>query len=321
MKRFLTEVAIFVLLLISGAYMIDAFVTANLKKYPKGELGIWNQIFAGKINSEIVIYGASRALVHFDARIMQDSLRMTVYNLGMNGHNFWLQYLRHAMLLKFNTKPKVIVLELSQYTLSKRSDLHDPDQFLPYMLNNPQVEASTSSYEGYKYLDYHIYLFRYYGKSEALLRSLVLFLRPSSFTPDRVQGYEAMNLAWNGDWERARRTLQPSKTFNDPETKRLFESFLEESRNLEIKVIFVSTPEFVEGQQYWANRDETIAYFREMSNKHGVPYLDYSKDPISYQTEYFYDHTHMNRLGAELFTSKLMMDIRTLVTRYYSLEQ
>jgi len=107
-----------------------------------------------------------------------------------------------------------------------------------------------------------------------------------------------MNLDWNGDWESARLTLQPLKTFNDAETVRLFELFLDESRPLGIKVVLVSTPDFVAAKHYWADRDEIIEYFRAISKKHGVPYCDNSKDPISYQTDYFYNSTHMNNRGA-----------------------
>ncbi len=313
MKRFLYEVATFFLLLIMGAYIIDAFLTENLKKYPVGDSGIWNEIFAGRVNSEVVVYGASRAWVHFDPRIMEESLGMTVYNLGVDGHNFWLEYLRHSMLLKYNTKPKVIVMEISQNTLAKRKDLYGLDQFLPYMLNQPQVEAAISSYEGYRYLDFHIPLFRYYGKAEALVRALIQFLNPSHYSPNRVKGYQGKNSAWSGDWERVKRDLQPSKAVNDLESIRLFDSFLEECRILGIKVVFVSSPEFIEAQQYVTNREEIFSIFEAMSAKYNIPYLDYSKNFISYKTEYFYNSGHLNKGGAELFTKKLVVDLKPLL--------
>jgi hypothetical protein len=315
LKRFISEVAIFFLLLIAGAYTIDAFITENLKKIRWGDSGIWNEIFAGGIKSEIVVYGASRAWAHYDSRIMEDSLGMTVYNLGIDGHNFWLQYLRHSMLLKYNTKPKVIVLDLSTNTLAKRKDLYGPEQFLPYMRNQPQVESTISSYDGYKYLDFHIPLLRYYGKAESLARSLILFLLPSHKKPDRIKGYLGMDLAWNSeDWERTKRSSQPSNTVNDPQTVKLFDSFLEECKVLDIKVIFVVSPEFIEGQSYVTNRKEIFSTFDSMSTKYNIPFFDYSKESISYESEYFYNATHMNKNGAELFTKRFVADLKPLLT-------
>lgn len=314
LKRFLLEVAIFSLILIMGAFMIDRFLTENLKRYPVGDSGIWNEVFAGRVNSEVVVYGASRALAHFDARIMENALGTTVYNLGINGHNFWLQYLRHSMLLKHNTKPKVIVLEISTNTLEKRKDLYDPDQFIPYMLNQPDVEASISSYEGFSYLDFQVPLFRYYGKVELLIRASIQFLSPSHFKPDRVKGYEGKDLAWSGGWERTKLGIKKSKVVFDPESSLLFDSFLEECKELGIKVVFVSTPMFIHAQEYTINRSDVMTYFKEKSKKYGIHYLDYSDDPISSKSEYFYNATHMNKEGAELFTKRFVADLRPLLT-------
>lgn len=301
------------MLLTMGAYVADTVLSESLKKYPKGELGIWNKIFAGKVNSEIVIYGASRAAAHFDSRLMEEGLGMTVYNLGIHAHNFWLQYLRHCMLLKYNTKPKVIVLEVGLITIDKRKDLHDPDQFIPYMLEDSQVKYAISSYEGYGYLDFYIPLLRYYGKVELCVQALIQFLLPSYYVSDRIKGYQGVDLAWNGDWNRAKLTMNGWKGGIDPDTVRLLDSFLEECGALGIQVIFVSSPEFIEAQQYVTNRDQIFSIFKAMSTKYNIPYLDYSKHSISYKTEYFYNSSHMNKKGAELFTKKLILDLKPLL--------
>jgi hypothetical protein len=297
-----------------GAFMIDKFLTENLKRYPVGDAGIWNEIFAGRINSEIVVYGASRALGHFDTRIMEDGLGMSVYNLGIDGHNFWLQYLRHSILLKYNKKPKVIVLEISTNTLEKRKDLYASDQFLPYMLNQSEVEAAISSYEGYSYLDFHIPLFRYFGKVESLVQASIQLLSPSFYRPNRVKGYKGDDLAWNEGWEHTKLRAKPSKAVFDPKTCRLLDSFLEESKALGIKVVFVSTPMFIHAQRYTTNRSEIMAYFGAASKKYGVNYLDYSSDSISYESKFFYNPTHMNTKGSELFTRKFVVDLNRLLS-------
>jgi hypothetical protein len=312
-SRFLSEFAIFFLLLIAGAYILDRFITENLKKYPVADSGIWNEIFAGRIDSEIVVYGASRALVHFDSNIMENYLGATVYNLGINGHNFWLQYLRHSILLKYNAKPKVIILEISTETLEKRKDLYDLDQFLPYMLNQPEVEAAISSYEGYDYLDFHIPLLRYYGKAESLVRASIQFLRPTHYKPDRVKGYIGNDADWNGGWERTKLSAVHSKVVFDQETAILLNSFLEENKARGIKVIFVSSPRFYHAQQYTKNRNEVMTYFEVLSKKYDIPFLDYSNDPISFESKFFYNSSHLNKRGAELFTRRFVVDLKSLL--------
>jgi hypothetical protein len=43
-----------------------------------------------------------------------------------------------------------------------------------------------------------------------------------------------------------------------------------------------------------------------------IPILDYSDIPMCYDTAYFYNATHLNKTGAELFTTKLAHDIDSI---------
>jgi len=53
---------------------------------------------------------------------------------------------------------------------------------------------------------------------------------------------------------------------------------------------------------------------REMSQKYGVPFLDYSNDSTYLRkTEYFYDSNHLNATGAEIFTRNLVGEIRKIM--------
>ena len=59
----------FVIPVIAVSYFADLVISKELKKsnsYTFGEYSIWNDIYDGKINADIVIYGSSRAWVHFD---------------------------------------------------------------------------------------------------------------------------------------------------------------------------------------------------------------------------------------------------------------
>ena len=147
-------------------FIADYFISNNHKKnhkYP-GEIEVWNDIYAGNINSEIAIYGSSRAWVHIDPSILEDSLNLKAYNFGIDGHNFWLQYLRHKEYLKYNNAPKIILLSVDVFSLQKRKDLYELNQFLPFMLWNKNIIKFTSSYNGFTYKDYYFPLLRYKGK-------------------------------------------------------------------------------------------------------------------------------------------------------------
>ncbi|MBE2208298.1 MAG: hypothetical protein IAE84_11975, partial [Saprospiraceae bacterium] len=83
----------------------NGYYLKQTKKAP-GEFEVWNDIYNSNVNCDIAIYGSSRAWVHIDPKILSHILQLNVYNFGIDGHNFWLQYLRHIEFLKYNPKPK-----------------------------------------------------------------------------------------------------------------------------------------------------------------------------------------------------------------------
>ena len=156
MKKFLINLLYFIAPIILMSYFLDIFISKNLLKsnfYAQKEYSTWNDLFNKKINSDVVIYGSSRAWVHLSPQIISDNLKVPSYNLGIDGHNFWLQYLRHKLLLKYNTKPKLIIHSLDVFTLQKKKELYNSEQFLPYILYNKELEKSILDYEGFKKID------------------------------------------------------------------------------------------------------------------------------------------------------------------------
>jgi hypothetical protein len=170
MKKFILKTLCFFLPAIILAYPLDfvmSYYLSQSKSYP-GEYEVWNDIYNANANCDIAIYGSSRAWVHIDPEILSDSLVNKAYNFGMDGHNFWMQYLRYLEHVKYNKKPSTIILSVDMFSLQKRNDLFQLDQFLPYMLWNSNIQEYTSSYIGYNKFDYYLPLIRYSGKYKAL---------------------------------------------------------------------------------------------------------------------------------------------------------
>jgi hypothetical protein len=310
MKIFIKKVFFFILPLLLFAYGLDFFLSGVLKKsnsFADGEYPVWNDLYEGKINSDIVIYGTSRALVHIDPGMISSKLHTTAYNLGINGHSFKTQYFRHSLLLKFNKKPKIIIQTLDVTSFVKSNDLYNPDQYLPYMLNNEDMKLSI--YSEYSSLDYKLPVIRYYGKKEAFIEVLKLLAIPSSNKVVRIKGYKSKDLKWNNDLMIAQQELGSLKVKSDSSMVLSFEKYLNECSKLNIKVIFVCTPVYIEGQQFVANWTEIMNLYHRLSQKFDIPFFDYSNDSLSLHKEYFYNSGHLNRTGAELLTAKLIDDI------------
>ena len=294
-------------------YYMDRFISLNLKKsnsHAHGEYSTWNAITDGKLNADILIHGSSRAWVHFDPKIIEDSLKHSVYNLGMDGHTFHLQYMRHLMALRHNPKPKLIIHSVDIGTLTK-GNLHNSDQFLPFMLWDKTYYDNMSKYDGYSYFDYKVPLIRYYGKLEAIKTAIKMIAPSKNNKVQRVRGYQGQNTSWNNDFDEAKKNMKKYVAVTDSLTLNLFDNYLRECKVQNIKVILVYSPYYIEGQQFIENQKQVINIFKILAKKYDFSFFDFTTDEICFDKKYFYNASHLNRTGAELFSRKLCGQIKS----------
>lgn len=311
MKKFLSKISFFIFLIIALSILLDLIISNLLKQsnQPPGEFEVMNDIYSGKAKCDIAIYGSSRALHHLNPEILEDSLNLATYNFGMEGHNFWLQYMRHLEFLKSNPKPKIIILSADWWNLQKRKDLYEQNQFLPYMLWNKTIKNYTESYLGYSSLDYFIPVIRYYGRRSALAASISVLLNKDGKMKYRHKGFKGMNNKW-GDFKNPNEIVESYEAVIDTASVRLFEQFILECKKSNIKLILTYTPEYIEGQELVSNRNEIINMYKDFAKKYNLLFLDYSGSELSYNKNLFYNSGHLNSKGADVFTRILAHDIK-----------
>ena len=309
MNRFLRNSFFFILPILVLAYPIDVFISKNLKKsnkYAEGELPVWNDLINGNLNSDILIYGSSRAWVHFDTPMITRKLKISTYNLGIDGHNFRLQYLRHKFVLKSNKKPKLIIISTDHSTIQQIDELYNSEQFLPYMFWNEEIKSSTYSYTGFKSLDFYIPLIRYYGKNEAILFAIRSSFGHFSNPAKRVRGYYGRDEIWVNNIFDEKNNLKAFSLKIDNSLIELFEKFIKDCQKQNIKLVFVNSPMYIKGQNLINNRKDILNIYSKFSKKYNIPFYDFSNDPICWNNKYFYNANHLNKTGAELFTKQLI---------------
>ena len=201
-------------------------------------------------------------------------------------------------------------MSIDIWSLQKRTKLYNAEQFLPYMLLNKDIINYTSSYNGFISLDYYLPLIRYVGNKKAVVQSIensIFFPKTKS---KRKKGYQGFDFVWNNDLSNAKQKMKHYEGKLDIDLIKLFDKFLLECKEKDIKVILVYTPEYFEGQKFVKNRKEVITLFENFSEKHKIPFLDYSNNEICTKKEYFYNASHLNKTGAELFTNMLINDLK-----------
>ncbi len=304
MRKFIINIIFCSLTFVILCLPVDFYISAKLKKTNKctGEFEVWNAIYSGEIKSSIAIFGSSRAWVHIDPEIIEDSLKLDTYNFGIDGHNFWLQYLRYKEYRKNNTKPKIILYSVDVLTLQKKEELYNMSQFLPYMLWNIDIYKSTSTYKGYTFFDYFIPLIRFRHNTEIITSA-------SKDNHLRKKGYKGVEKKWNSDFDEARKIKSSYTAKLDTASIKLFEHFLKSCKSEKIEVILIYTPEYIDGQKYVSNRQQIIKLYEKLSHKYRIPFLNYSNNYLCYDKKYFYNSLHLNSTGADIFSKILAADL------------
>jgi len=312
MKIFLIKFLFFLIPLLFISFLGDYVITKQLLKSKDKNFVVWNDLVFGRIHSEILIYGTSRARAHINTKILEDSFHLSTYNLGIDGYTFDMEYCRHKLVMKYNRKPKYIIQTLDYHMLGKIENLYQYEQFYPY-IKNPIILNEIKNYNGFTWFDYNIPFVRYYGSTKQLVSAANILLRPSHNKGNRYKGFYNYNQSWTGEFEKTKAIQDHIYQKIDNKSLILFEKYLLDLKNKNIKVIFVYTPEYIEGQKFVSNRNEIMAIYKNISMKYNIPFLDYSSDSICLSKDYFYNAEHLNLKGTNLFSRKLTSDLKEYI--------
>ena len=263
------------------------------------------------MNYNLLVTGSSRSKAHFSPDILDLKKGFKTYNLGMDGHNFFMQYQRLKLYLKYNDLPKIIIQSLDDNTLAKRPDLYRYQQFLPY-LDEPELLEACLTYNGLDKWDAIIPFKKYIGEKRIILYGSLEWMGIRHFPKDRYKGYQPKMNPWNGGkMEKIKKLLADSLDVDmldahvelDKTSLQLFENFIDQCKSDNVTLILVYTPSYIEGQNITQNRGEIFKYYYDMSEKHQIPFFDYSDHYLSMDKQYFSNSTHLNKKGSEIFTT------------------
>ena len=305
---------LFVLLSFS-LYALAYVVDVGLRKSRNVYFANWNDLYNSKINADLLIMGSSRAEFQISPKIIDSVLVLNSYNLGLSAWHFDMQYARFRMYLQHNKKPKYIIQNVDVYGFSKRQDVVDSPQFLPY-IQDTILQNVTHNHKGeFDIYQQSIPLFKYKSESKLAIEGFLGFFGFSDLydTTTKYKGYRGNNYAWNKDFETFKKRYPKGAKYKfDKEVIRQFNEYLAFCKRENIKVILVYAPEYFEVQSYYKNKNKLINLCQESVRKYGCQFLDYSKNSLCYNRDNFYNSQHLNKRGAELFSLDLGNKAKTL---------
>ena len=305
----LVFLSFFLLCAIILSYTIDN----GLKKSNLIPYKVWNDILNSKINADLIILGSSRAYLHFSPQIIDSAFNVNSYNLALDGKPFRIQYYRLMLYLKHNKKPKFIIQNVDNGTLSR--DLADFDsQFLPY-LGIKEIDDAVKTYRGINWKDKYIPMYKYHGNYELIVKGFMGYMNISYTQKNsEYKGFLTHNKSWDSSFSNFLK-INPHGWYQsiDRDTKELFERYLELCKAENIKIIFVYTPEYYEAQKLSLSRDSITNIFKNYGAMYKIPFFDYSNSSICLNKTNFYNSQHLNTTGVIKFNSLLSHDLKSII--------
>ena len=92
----------------------------------------------------------------------------------------------------------------------------------------------------------------------------------------------------------------------------MLDAFLSERQKEGIRILFCYAPIYIGVIGKMDNYSEMRDFYQMLADRYDIPILDYTYSDISMDTMYFYNATHLNKTGAELFSIQLAHDLDSI---------
>jgi hypothetical protein len=306
MKRFIINFLIISVLAIIILFLITSIGATGIKKI-QGAGFEFNDIYAGKAQSDLVIIGSSRAEVQFSPAIIDSVLNVTSYNIGQSATDYGGQIGIYNIYKERNGNPHYIIHSVDDI-LGKKEHINNLVSYLPYT-SDSLVEALLKQYDDLHWLDYYNPVTKYW-QQKGLFWGWKEILGSRKMV-EKYKGYVGWDAGWDGKFDEYQIQHPDGVTIEmNEEIISEMRKYIAKATQDSIKIALVFAPQYIEYQQMVLNRQDVIDFWSNLAKETDVLFLDYTPDSISYNKQYFYNSQHMNKKGAELFSRKLAEDLK-----------
>jgi hypothetical protein len=296
------------------AFALDLSIKHGMRSVTTSELGALNQEMSGRINSEIIISGSSRALCSYDPQVIHDVTGKTVFNIGQNATrtDFQLAFLK--TYLKHNVKPRILVQNLDFHTFGLSRENAYPATYAAY-LNEGEIYAAFRKVDPgawkWKYLPLYCFAVEDDRFTWTLGAARLFGINPRERL---IRGYAPEYAVMTGEFEVWKQQHPGGETVDfDPGGVEVLTELMTLCQQNEILVVLVFAPLYNELNPRILNRDQIFAQFVRTSGHFKAPFWDYSEAPLTRRKELFSNPLHLNHSGAELFSRDLSERLAALI--------
>lgn len=300
MRKFLLKLSLFAILFVVADKAVGLLAT-YLFDHARSGATEKNKYIVDRTNEDLLIFGSSRGVHHYDPRIFEDSLGVTCYNCAYDGCGIITAYGLLVSLTEHYT-PKAIIYDV----MPNFDYIQDGEPNAKYLgplkllalgggvkhgLDSIFVDVAANEKWKMKSNMYKI--------NSKLIQLLTENLVERNIT---VKGYLPMNKEMQQE-PAIKETGLP--TAIDGLKEHYLIKFVQLCRQKGINLIFYASP------SYRKTLDYQFDYIKELSDREGIRFVNHYCDTSFVQERgYFYDSVHMNQRGATAYSSVVAAELR-----------
>lgn len=295
MKRFLFRLLIFFSCLVAIDMLVGG-VFPILVDAAKGGDNWRNNYICNETSEDILIFGSSRAIHHYNPAIISDSTGLSCYNCGQDGNGIILNYGRLQMIEQ-RYAPKCIIYDITAvFDLLAGDDDHKYLKWLKAYYDRPgipEIFESVDKTEKYKMMSN---MYRY-NSSFVQIVSDCIYPRQSS----ELKGYRPLEGEMDMMKVREDDSVEPKQVSYQYDSLKLYYWDKLIQLSSKSKLILVISP------SWYGTEPGQYAPLLERCAENGLTLINFANDPKYLRNpEYFKDGMHLNSKGADEFTRDLM---------------
>lgn len=275
---------------------IGSVIQYYLKKEKQGNSSVTTYALT-RATDDVIIFGSSRAAHHYVPEIISEKTNLTCFNVGRDGMNLsYYSALLQGILAHHTPKLVILDLNLNDFTLLEDKENLVISSIIPYINDNPAIANLIRMNQPVEFWKAKISkLYRYNSLPASILQHNL------GIGQKNLKGYEPLKgnkLKFIPD------TMEKNPDYvEDSELVNKFEEFVSILEDRKITYYVIISP---------SSRKKTFnckATASRILSKHNSRLYDYSGFSGHDRLSLFYDGTHMNDMGAKLFTNAIVGDL------------
>ncbi len=301
MKKFFIRLGILALIMLACDFAVG-FVGTRLMENAKGGETRRRIYVAREVNADVLVFGSSRAVHHYDPDILEEELGMNVYNCGFRGNGIICAYGFYEMITQ-RYYPKALLYEVTSSYDMYSDDNNKYLRNLRYFYDSEGIDSifwNVDGTERYKMIS------RMYRFNTELPLMVIDNLHPINVNN---RGY--IPLGGEIKTEPKSFETQEDRVNMRQEVRQLdslklyyLERLIKESKG-KTTLIFIVSP------SYQKTDDGELEPMKKLCSKYGIPLINhYTDTAFVYRRDFFSDGVHMNRRGATEYSKMISREIK-----------